>query len=63
MMEMMVYVAGGAAVLSIIVCVAKIVTRKRKIDKPYSDLLKKEIEAKSKKINNLFIKYCELQNK
>ena len=45
MMEMMVYVAGGAAVLSIIVCVAKIVTRKRKIDKPYSDLLKKEIEA------------------
>ena len=45
MMEMLAYIAGGAAVLSIIVCVAKIVTRKRKIDKPYSDLLKKEIEA------------------
>ena len=42
---MMAYIAGGAAVLSIIVCVAKIVTKKRKIDKPYSDLLKKEIEA------------------
>ena len=44
MMEMMAYIAGGAAVLSIIICVAKFVTKMRKIEKG-SDLLKKEIEA------------------
>ena len=44
MMEMMVYVAGGAAVLSIIIWVAKLTSKIRKIDKG-SDLLKKEIEA------------------
>ena len=45
MMELLVYIAGGIAVLSIVIWVAKFVTRPLKIDKPYSDLLKKEIEA------------------
>ena len=44
MMELLVYIAGGVAVLSIVIWVAKFVTKIRKIDNG-SDLLKKEIEA------------------
>ena len=44
MMELLVYIAGGIAVLSIVIWVAKFVTKIRKIDNG-SDLLKKETEA------------------
>ena len=44
MMELLVYIAGGVAVLSIVIWVAKFVTKIRKIDNG-SDLLKKETEA------------------